>query len=118
MLENDSLRPTSWSSRDCPRQRTALSRRSHLMRLKPGTSEQRRRNSFREAVSALGLVLAVATGGTFLLPSELAAQGARNKKGAETEKITGKVAEIEKKGKASTLTSDKDDGSKVEVLFN
>jgi len=50
------------------------------------------------------------------LVGPVAAQGNRAKKGPETEKINGKVTEIEKKGKAVTLTIEKDDGNQMEVL--
>lgn len=82
------------------------------MRLNPPSSEKKRRNSLWGATT--GLVLALVGG--LLQPAPLAAQGARGKKGPETEKITGKVAEIEKKGKAVTLTIEKESGDKLEVL--
>ena len=48
-------------------------------------------------------------------PAAAFAQGAKGKKGAEAEKVTGKVTEVERKGKAATLTVEKDDGGTLEV---
>jgi len=86
------------------------------MRLNPAYSPKNLRDSLRGAFPAFGLLLAVATAGVLAAPASAVAQGGRAKKGPETEKITGKVAEIEKKGKAVTLTIDKEDGNKLEVL--
>lgn len=50
-------------------------------------------------------------------PSIVSAQGAKSKKAApEAEKKTGKIASVEKKGKAATLTIELEDGGKLEVL--
>jgi hypothetical protein len=50
------------------------------------------------------------------LPSAASAQGAKSKKGADSTKKTGKVAEVEKKGKTATLTIEESDGEKFDVL--
>jgi hypothetical protein len=49
-------------------------------------------------------------------PSGAVAQGGKSKKGNEAEKVNGTVTEIEKKGKATTLSIDKEGGGNLEVL--
>ena len=56
---------------------------------------------------------------TVCLPAAASAQGAKSKKGAaDGEKKTGKIAEVEKKGKTATITIEESDGEKFEVLIN
>jgi hypothetical protein len=51
------------------------------------------------------------------LTSAASAQGAKSKKGAaDGEKKTGKIAEVEKKGKTATITIEESDGEKFDVL--
>src|SRR6187401_1053852 len=50
-----------------------------------------------------------------LVPSDAFAQAAKGKKAPEAEKITGKVTEVEHKGKAVTLMIEKDAGGTLEV---
>lgn len=50
-------------------------------------------------------------------PIVAVAQGAKAKKGSEGEKVTGKVTEVERKGKAATLTVEKEDGGTLEVAL-
>ncbi len=52
------------------------------------------------------------------LPTAASAQGAKSKKGAaDGAKKTGKVAEVEKKGKTATLTIEESDGEKFDVVI-
>ncbi|MFN0054294.1 MAG: hypothetical protein ACKV0T_19130 [Planctomycetales bacterium] len=51
-----------------------------------------------------------------LVPAAVSAQGAKGKKGAEAEKVLGKITELERKGKSVTLTIDKEEGGTLEVL--
>jgi hypothetical protein len=61
------------------------------------------------------LAAALGMAAYLLLPTNLSAQGAKAKKGNEAEKITGKVTEVERKGKAATLTIEKEGGGTLEV---
>jgi hypothetical protein len=53
-----------------------------------------------------------------LLPAEAFAQGKSKKGGSDTEKKKGKIAAVEKKGKAFTLTIEESDGEKFDVLVS
>jgi hypothetical protein len=60
------------------------------------------------------VAVAVAAG-CLLLPALVSAQS-KKKTGADHEKKTGKLASVEKKGKATVLTVEESDGEKLEVL--
>jgi len=86
----------------------------------------RRWNQFGQLVvrhwTARGLA-AAALAGFILLPSlavaqgkSTAAQGKSKKTAIEPEKKTGKIADVEKKGRASTLTIEEADGEKFDVM--
>lgn len=49
------------------------------------------------------------------LPATASAQGSKSKKGADAEKKTGTIAEVQKKGKSATLVIEQADGDKFEV---
>jgi hypothetical protein len=74
-----------------------------------------RRNPF--APLCRRLVAVAVAAGCLLLPAFVSAQ-AKKKAGPDHEKKTGKVAEVEKKGKASILTVEESDGEKFEVLVS
>ena len=75
-----------------------------------------RRMSLLGSARGAGYLTALVALSCLMGPAPVAAQGTRAKKGPEAEKIGGKVTEIEKKGKAVTLTIEKEDGNQMEVL--
>ncbi|MSR57122.1 MAG: hypothetical protein EXS05_05560 [Planctomycetaceae bacterium] len=72
---------------------------------------------FSVTAAAAGLIGCLIWPGLFWPGLSQALQGAKGKKGTETEKIIGKVTAIEKKGKSITLTVEKEGDQTLPVLL-
>ena len=85
----------------------------------PSGSAPRRNRSglLAPGLAAFRGLAVVAAAGWVLFPAAAFAQGAKSKKSAlEPEKKTGKIAEVDKKGKTSTLKIEESDGESFEIL--
>lgn len=75
-----------------------------------------RLKTHRRNCTGLVVMWSVALASCFGMPAGAGAQGAKAKKGADSEHKTGTVAQVDKKGKTATLTVETSDGEKFDLL--
>jgi len=75
-----------------------------------------RLNTRRWKWTGLVVLSGVALTNYFCMPAGVLAQGTKSKKVADVERKTGTVSEVEKKGKACTLTIEESDGGKTDIM--